>query len=142
MEGVGESHFAIMVMMAVTLSVCRDVNELRPGPLVRKTTQQAVGESLAIVQKPLEGNPLGNRPVIKKDVDRPARRQLDGVCAARVDAIPAHINPFTPVLAPHTSCLPRGQDREGNSMLCENFECFEVDCRFREPHSFGFALES
>ena len=61
-----------MMMMAVTLSVCRDVDELRPGPCIRKTTQQAVGKSLAIVQKALEGNPLRNRPVIKKDADGPS----------------------------------------------------------------------
>ena len=48
MQGVGQRHIAIMMMVTVTLAVRCDMRELRPGALVGKAAQQAIRKSFAV----------------------------------------------------------------------------------------------
>src|SRR5258708_38750746 len=46
-QRVGQGHVAVLVMMAVGLTVRRKLHELRPAALVRASAARAVGKALA-----------------------------------------------------------------------------------------------
>src|SRR4029077_7519705 len=47
-QGVGESHVAEAVVMAVTFTVCSDMDELRPVTRVTKRADEPIGQMLAV----------------------------------------------------------------------------------------------
>ena len=49
-EGITQSHFAIVMVVAITLAIGRDVDELVALTCVGKATQKAIGETLAVIQ--------------------------------------------------------------------------------------------
>src|SRR4051794_9236713 len=50
-QRIGESHIAVLMMVAVGLSVSGDMNDLRAAAMVRKSGSQTVGQILASVQQ-------------------------------------------------------------------------------------------
>jgi hypothetical protein len=49
-EGITQSHFAIVMVVAITLAIGRDVDELVALTCVGKATQKAIGETFAVIQ--------------------------------------------------------------------------------------------
>src|SRR4249920_1337279 len=49
-EGITQSHFAIVMVVAITLAIGRDVDELVALTGVGEATQKAIGETLAVIQ--------------------------------------------------------------------------------------------
>ncbi len=75
MKGVGQGHIAVRVMVSVRFPVRRDMNQLGFVRVVVKRAQQAPGQMLALGEQAFEGHPLRYGPVVKKEIDMPARRQ-------------------------------------------------------------------
>src|ERR1041385_977478 len=95
MQSVGERHLTEAMMMTIALAISGNVHELRPGARVRKAAHQAIGEALAIVEQALERHALRNGPIVEECRNRFARRQLNQICAARIDAIAGDVVPGT-----------------------------------------------
>ena len=55
-QRIGERHFAKPMMVSIALTVRRDVNDLRPGPGVGKTADQALGKFLSAIQQTFESH--------------------------------------------------------------------------------------
>src|ERR1017187_3977114 len=122
MQSIGKSHLAKTMMMAITFAVGSNVHELWPGPLIRKTTQQSTGESLAIIEQSFKCHTLRDGAIVEKNIDGFARRKVHRVRPAWVNPVSAHVNPFAATLATHALGLPRSQYGEAYSMLCENLQ--------------------
>ena len=92
-EGVGERHLAVAVVVAVGLAVGRDVHQLVVLRVRGHGGQQAVGEALAARQQPLEGDRPRDRAVVEEDGDPPAAGELHLVGDRGVDPAAAHVLP-------------------------------------------------
>ena len=66
MQAIGQAHFTETVMMAVSLAVGGDMNELRMVLVARKNAQQPVREIDAAFQEIRERHFLSNGPVVKE----------------------------------------------------------------------------
>src|ERR1700739_1060744 len=142
LQRIAERHFSEVVMMAVTLPVGGDVNQLRTFALVGKTTHESVRESLAVAQKTFEGDRLGNRTIVEEKVDAFPRRQFGEIGAGRIDAAVAYVVISSALPGTNALGLARRQNRESDSVFSENFERFDVDRGFGQPHSFRTAAEA
>ena len=69
-KSVRKRHFPVVVMVAVTFAIGGDMSQLRPVSLIRKTGQEAIGKSLAVIQQSFERHALRYRAVIEKNADR------------------------------------------------------------------------
>src|ERR1700719_3963885 len=98
------------MMMPVAFSVRGDVHELRPQPRVGEAAHQAVGEALSVVEEPLERDTLGNRAIVKKDIDRFSRGKANKIRAARIDAISSDVLPASRAALANPFRLARRED--------------------------------
>ena len=94
-QGVGQCHVAVAVMVAVGLAVGGDVHQLGPVAVLGKCSGQTVGEILPTIQQALEGDGPGNRAVIEEEVDGPAGRQAKQIGHGRIDAAAADVVPLS-----------------------------------------------
>src|SRR5512133_754275 len=76
LHGIRERHLAVAMVMAVGLAICRDVHQLRPITSVGEATEDSLGEVLTIPQESFKGDCLGNRAVVKEEIDDSSRRKL------------------------------------------------------------------
>ncbi len=75
-QGIGESHFAELVVVAVGFAVRCDVHQFRPGAgLLGKSSEQPFGKLLAVVQNSLEGYGARNRSVVEENIEGLPRGQ-------------------------------------------------------------------
>src|ERR1700722_2354077 len=131
-----------MVMMPIALAVRRDVNQLRSLSRLRKSAEQSLGEALAVIQQPLKGHSLRDRPIIKKQVDLLLRRQDGDIGVTGINLPSAHVLPLRFSQQANSLSLARCQNCKPDSVLCQNLERFAVHRRFWQPHSFRLAPEA
>ena len=141
-ERVGERHVALRMMMAVGLAVGRDVDELRPLARRGERAHEAIGQVLALVEQPLECDAARDRSVVEEEGHRSSRRERDAVRHRRIDLCPADVVPDLFPDGPHRLRLVRREDREQDSVLGQQVERVEVDCRLGEPHPLGLPAEA
>jgi hypothetical protein len=99
-EGTGERHLAVAVVVAVGFAIGGNVHQLRPvSPVVGETAQQAVRQGFALGEQALEGDGAGDGPVVKEHVDGAPRTQSQLVGRAGVNPPAAGIPPAASPLA-------------------------------------------
>ena len=76
MQGVGQRHVAVAMMMAVGFAVGGDMDELIPVAAVVNALSEPVREAFAAGQQLLEGDRLRDGRVVEEQGDRAARRQV------------------------------------------------------------------
>ena len=64
-QSIRQSHLTEMMMVAVTLSIGRDIDQLGPVSGVREPACQTLSKMLTVVEEMLESYRLRNRAVIK-----------------------------------------------------------------------------
>ena len=70
LETVSQGHVPEAMVVAVGFTVRSNVNELGPSSAVVKRTDQPLGKAFSALEQTLEGNPSGDRAIIKKEGDR------------------------------------------------------------------------
>ena len=128
-------------MVPVGLAVGRDVDELRALRFRGEAGDEPFREKLAVREEVAEGEIVGDRAVVEKERDRPARGQAAEVGLLRIDPFPAHVPPLA-ADRPDPGGLAGGQDREQDALGGHDVERLEVDRRLREPHPLGPAAEA
>ncbi len=100
-EGVGEGHLAVAVMVAVGLAVGRDVHQ----PVVLRGRghrgHQPVGEALAAHQQPLERHRPRDRAVVDEDREPPSRGEPHLVGHRGIDPAAPDVPPLLFPFAAH-----------------------------------------
>src|SRR5215475_15181681 len=116
-QGIGESHVAEAVVMAVTFTVRGDMDELGPVALIVKGPAEPIGQVLAAGEKSFKGDSASDRSVIEKQSDLSTRRQPLFVCLGRIDARAADVLPAPSSEGTDAAGLMRGKNGETNSQL-------------------------
>ncbi len=129
------------MMVAVALTVRGDVHELGAVSL-GESAGQSFDETIAVRKQSLESHGARDRAVIKKQRDRSSRRQTVLVGACAVDGPTLELVPFRLADPAHARRLMRRQNRKTQAKLGEQFESFQIDGGFRQPHSFRRAVKS
>ena len=68
-QGIGQRHIAMAMMVTIGLAISGNVHQLRPVATVREAALQPVRKFLSAVQELFKGDGAGNRPVIKEEGD-------------------------------------------------------------------------
>ena len=134
-----QRHFAEAVMMPVTFAVGCQMHQLRLVALVVKCAQNALCKCLSAVQQTFKSNGLRDIAIVKKQGNRPTRRQPTEVRTARINVFIDHICPIWATDVLKCLCLARRENRVFDAMSGENFQTFGICRRFCEPHPFGLA---
>src|SRR6185312_16754524 len=103
------------MMMAVSLAVRRDMNQLVRFAVVRKHAREAIRELDAIVEQPLEGHGARNRAIVKENGDGAAVGRLNTVGPPGIDARARDVLPCLGTDRAHQTCLRGSEEREKNS---------------------------
>ena len=141
-ERVGERHVALRMMMPVGLAVRRDVNQLRPLACCGERADEAIGEVLALVKQPLEGDAARDRTVVEEERERASRGKCHAVRHRRIDLRTADVGPHLLADRSHSLRLVRREHGEENFVLGEEVERVEIDRRFGKPHPFRLPAEA
>ncbi len=153
--------------MAIAFAIGRHMHQLGAGPpagrrrLGAEAPHQAVGEVVAAVQKPVEGDGPRARAVVEKHRDAAPGFQLHQVGARGVDAGVGRLLPadrrrgFGRLVAigfelelrlvgqrTHPRALARRKHREQNAVLRQQLQRLAVHRRLRQPHAFRLAPEA
>ena len=67
---------------------------------------------------------------------------MAGVGARGIDASTLEVEPFLPGLVAHPTGLVLGQNGELEADRTEEFECLQIHCRFRQPHTLRVSSET
>src|SRR5258705_3894617 len=129
------------MMVAVALTVRGDVHEV-DSVTCAKPAGQSYNETIAVRKQSLKSHGARDRAVIENQRDRSSRRQTVLVGACAVDGPTLELLPFRLAEPAHTRRLMRRQNRKTQAKLGEQFESFQIDGGFREPHSFRRAVKS
>jgi hypothetical protein len=140
-QRVGERHVAVAVVVAVGLTVGRDVDHARPV-VAGEGAEQPLDELLAVVEQLLVGHRLGDGPVVEEQRDAAAGGEVQEVGQRRIDALVALEAPPLAAGRPHPRRLRLRQDGEAQAQLGEDVEALEVHRRFRQPQAFRRAAEA
>src|SRR5437667_6064967 len=70
-EGIRQRHIAFLVVMAISLTVGRDVDDLRPRARIREGGSKPAGEVFAFLEQALERDCLRDRRIIEKHSNAP-----------------------------------------------------------------------
>ncbi len=92
-QGIGQGHIAMGVMMAVGFAVSGDVHELWPAARVRETAYQPLGEVFAVGEQVFKSHGLRNGSVIKEQVDVAAGGQIGCVSTGGINPGPLDVTP-------------------------------------------------
>ena len=65
-EGIGQRHVPMWVVMAIGLAVGSDMDDLTPVPLFPKDTEESIGKVFSFGEQALKGNSAGNGAIIKE----------------------------------------------------------------------------
>src|SRR5438093_116616 len=141
-QSIGQGHFAVLMMVAISFTVGCDVNDLRPPPAVGKSGDEPFSEIFAALQQALECDRLRDRTVVKENGNSLARTQLHLVGHRWIHAPAARLAPRTATNPARALGLVGRKNGKSNSETGEDVEDFHVDCGFGQPHAFGFAAES
>ena len=135
-----QRHLPEAMVMAVGLAVGRDLNELRVRGALVEPGQETRRHRVARAEEPIEGDPVGDRSVVEKESQRPARAPFPAVGPARVECG----GPGSPVPSrlAHAGSLSRREEREAHALLRKHLERLAVRGRLREPHPVGLAPEA
>src|SRR6185437_760878 len=85
LQGIGQRHLAVAMMVSIALAVGCDVDKLRSLSFV-EATEEALGKGFAAVQQAVEGDGPRDGSVVKEDGDGMTRAGLDQVRLGRVHA--------------------------------------------------------
>src|SRR5258708_1601989 len=135
-QRVGQGHVAVLVMMAVGLTVSGNVHELRPGALVRESAAQAFDKALATVQQFFKCHSLRDWTVIKEQIDPVSRRQSGQVGATGVNTSAAAVFPGASADLADFGGLPGRKNRKLDSMLGQDFQRLQIHRCLGQPHAF------
>ncbi len=138
-DGERERHLAVAVVMAVALSIRRDVHELRRG-VVMEAAHETLGEPLAAVEEALERHPARSGGIVEEHRDRPSRREAAVVRAPRVDPVSDVVPLARPCANPLR--LVRSEDRETDPFVGHQIQRLEIHRRLGEPHPLGAPAEA
>src|SRR5262249_54144200 len=84
-QRVGQSHFAVPVMVAVGLAVGGNIDQLTPLASIAESAHQAIGQALAARQQTFKSTRPRHRSIIKEQCDASTRRQLHPVRASWIN---------------------------------------------------------
>src|SRR5690349_10259231 len=142
MQRIGKRHFAKAMMMTVALSVRGDIHDLWPLACLGKSASEPLRKAFAVIEQPLKRYALRNRPVIEKNADALARRQLHQIRPAGIDFFSGYIVPVARAPLAHAFCLPRRKKGELDPVGGQNLQSFHIDRGFWQPHAFRRAPEA
>src|SRR5476649_1968659 len=125
-QGEGQRHVAILVVVTVSFAIGSNVHQLWPGTFVRKAVLQSIGKGGAIIQQLLERHRLRDWAVIKEEVDPVTRGKLAEVSAAGIDAATTNVLPTSTAQLAYTCCLMLGQHSELDSFFRQRFKTGDV----------------
>src|SRR5512136_2601222 len=94
-QGIGQRHVPIRVVVTVALAIRGDMDELRPSPRFGKPAQETLRKSLAVAQNALKSHSPGDGTVIEEQGNAPIRWEPKCVSHGRINLFPAHILPFS-----------------------------------------------
>ena len=137
MQRVSECHLTLFVMVAVGFTVGCDVNNLRPGPRIRKRRVKAACEVFSLFQQALKRDRLRNRAVVKEHRYPFARRQPHAIRHGRIDTAAACITPGAASQFARAFRLIRRQYGEPDVEAGKYVEHFKINRSLGQPHSFG-----
>ena len=141
-EGIGQGHLAMRVMMAVSFAVGGNVHHLRPVAFRVKTAQQPVRKSFPIHQQVLESDGMRDGSVVEEQADRASGRKVALVSTRRIDPASFHTLPFFPKPVAHPLRLVRTEDGELDSGFAQKLEAFHINGSLRQPHALRIASEA
>ncbi len=107
MQCICEGHFALLVMVAVGLTIGGDVNDLGPRARIRERGQKPSSEVFSFFEQVLEGDGLRNGAIIKKHRDALAGWQRHVIGHRWIDLSSARIPPGAASALPRTLRLKR-----------------------------------
>ena len=134
-----QRHLPEAVVVAVALAVGRDLNELSVCALV-EAGQEARRHRITRAKESVEGDRVGDRPVVEEERERPALPSLPAVRPARIERLGP--GPPVSVRLPHAGSLARRQEREAHPLLGQHLEGLAVRGGLGEPHSGRLAPEA
>ena len=142
MKRVGERHIAVFVVVAVSLAVRRDIHGLRPCPRIGKCGREPVCQLLTFFEQALKSDGLGDWSIVEKYRDLFARPQADLISHRRIEFASARVAPGAAAQLAYAFHLMGRENREANSEISKDVQCFEIDRGFRQPHAFRLAAEA
>ena len=93
-QGIGQRHFAVRVMVAVGLAIGSDVHQLGPGAgLLGKGPQQPLRKLFAVIQQALKGHGPRNGSVVEEEIDGSPRGQSQTVNHGGINELVADVLP-------------------------------------------------
>src|SRR5580700_3037125 len=120
-----------MMVMSVTLSIGRDVHQMRPVPLLGKPAHQSFSKHTAVIEKSFERDCPGDRSIVEKHGDLPARRQSQQIRLRGINSLLAYILPSARADFSYTARLPWRENRKTDAIISEQVERLQIDRSFR-----------
>jgi hypothetical protein len=142
LEGVGEGHFTVAMVMAVGFAVGGDMNKLIFRSIIDERIDETMGEAFTFDEKTFEGDSLRDRSVVEEDDNLAVAWQAHEVGYLRIDAAAVHILPIAALEGADSFSLEGGEDGEFDAESSEGVEGGQIGCGFGEPHSFGKTVET
>ena len=137
--GCRQRHFAEAMVVAVSLAVGRNLNQLRVRGGLVEAGQETRRQRIPRAEEPVEGHRVGDRSVVEEERQLAIPAPLPAVRPARIQRGPG--SPVASGLA-QAGGLGRGQEREANALLRQHLERLAVRRGLREPHPVGLATEA
>ena len=136
-ETVGQCHFTFAMMVAIALSIGRDVHQLTLLPPVEGSFEPP-GKILAVIEQSFKSYRLGDIAIVKKQVNVFSAGQQAAVWAAGVNTVLGQL-PAVAAQRAHRFCLPGGQYGKKNARFCQQAQGGGVNGSLCQPHAFGLS---
>src|SRR3984885_379844 len=130
-----------MMVVAIALSVGRNVDELRPLSSVGESAHQPVGEPLSVIEQSFKRHTLRDRTIVKEQVYFLFRGQVRAISPSRINFCTTYLFVLGAVLRSKTLGLSRRKNRELNPVFSQYLEGLFFSRGFRKPHPFWAASE-
>ena len=141
LKGIGQSHVAEPVMMAVCFPVGGHMHQRRGGAAGRQGIEKSFRKGFRILQKSAKGQVMGDLAVIEKDRHGIAAGQPHQIGHGGVDGSVTDIAPDRGVERPDPPGLPGRENGEADAVFGENLQGIQVNRCFRQPHPLRGAVE-
>src|SRR5262249_45602323 len=133
MRRISQRHVAVAMMVAVGLAIRGDVDELSPGAGIREPTSQPLRELLATLQQLLKSHGLGDRAIVKEQINPASGWQTGKVGARGIDFPAAYVPPASSTQLARPGRLALGKNGEFDAKLREDLQRLYVNRCFRQP---------
>ena len=141
-ERVGQGHVPEPVVMPVGLAVGGDMDKLGASRRAGEALHQPVGQGFAALEEPPEGHVVGDRTVVEKERDLPARGKPAQIGPLGVEPAAGDVGPLAARGRPDPPGLVGGEDREQDSIARQDVQRLQVDGGFGEPQALGLPAEA